>query len=94
MPSATRVEPGSFRDRDSRVVVARDGVYRVLSEQGADDWHALADSPLLGRLTEEGSLVATEEVALETIDQTAASALPGGAEAVLRHERIPFVSYP
>ena len=72
MASATRVEPGSFRDRDSRVVVAGDGVYRVLSEQGADDWRALAGSPLLGRLTEEGSLVGTEEVALETIGATAA----------------------
>ena len=94
MPSATRVEPGSFRDRDSRVVVAQDAVYRVLSEQGADDWRALAGSPLFERLTSEGSLVGTEEVALETIGATAAEVLPSGAEAVLRHERIPFVSYP
>ena len=28
---AARVEPGSFRDRDSRVVIASDAVYRVLS---------------------------------------------------------------
>ncbi|MEK6277301.1 MAG: methyltransferase [Actinomycetota bacterium] len=94
MPSATRVEPGSFRDRDSRVVVAQDAVYRVLSEQGADDWRALAESPLFERLTSEGSLVGTEEVSTDALGEAAAGVLPDGAQAVLRHERIPFVSYP
>ena len=50
-PTEASVEPGSFRDRDSRVVVARGSVYRVLSERGAEDWRALASSPLLERLT-------------------------------------------
>jgi hypothetical protein len=90
---ATRVEPGSFRDRDSRVVVAGDAVYRVLSERGADDWRALADSPLLGELTEKGSLVGTEEMSRDTLDG-AAGVLAEDTAAVLRHERVPFVSYP
>ena len=93
MTEATRVEPGSFRDRDSRVVVADDAVYRVLSERGADDWRALADSPLLGELTGKGSLVGTEEVSADTLDG-AAGVLAEDTAAVLRHERVPFVSYP
>jgi len=87
-----RAEPGSFRDRDSRVVVAPDAVYRVLSERGAEDWRALSGSPLLERLTGDGSLVATEEVGTDALD--GASVLASDTAAVLRHERIPFVSYP
>jgi hypothetical protein len=74
--------------------VAPDAVYRVLSETGADDWRALAGSPLLERLTSEGSLVGTEEVGPDALGEAAAGVLPEGADAVLRHERIPFVSYP
>jgi ribosomal protein L11 methylase PrmA len=90
---AARVEPGSFRDRDSRVVVAPDAVYRALSGTGADDWRALADSPLLERLRTDGTLIGTEEVDPAALGG-AADVLPEGTEAVLRHERVPFVSYP
>jgi hypothetical protein len=91
---AARVEPGSFRDRDSRVVVAPDAVYRALSGTGADDWRALANSPLLERLTSDGSLIGTEEVGPAALGEAAADILPEGTETVLRHERVPFVSYP
>ena len=93
MPTEASVETGSFRDRDSRVVVVGDAVFRVLSERGAEDWRALADSDLLERLTAEGSLVETEEASVSELGGDAPF-LPGGVSAVLRHERIPFVSYP
>jgi ribosomal protein L11 methylase PrmA len=93
MPTEAAVETGSFRDRDSRVVAAGGSVFRVLSERGAEDWRALAASELLGRRISEGSLVATEEAALADIGAEA-ELLPEGVAAVLRHERIPFVSYP
>ncbi len=94
MVEAARVEPGSFRDRDSRVVVAPDAVYRVLSGTGAEDWRALADSPLLERLSTDGSLIGTEEVGVEALGAVASEVLPQAPETVLRHTRIPFVSYP
>jgi ribosomal protein L11 methylase PrmA len=72
------VEAGSFRDPDSRVHVREDGVYRLLSPQGWKEWEALAATPLLDELVREGRLVATEAVEAGT----------------LRHERVPFVSYP
>jgi SAM-dependent methyltransferase len=101
MPSSehsVRIEPGSFRDPDSRVFVAPDGVYRVLSEEGLADWRALAASPLFERLVSEGSLVSTEEAdgAADALRSApgVTEALAKGSAAILRHERIPFVSYP
>src|SRR4029450_16340 len=95
-PEATsaRFEPGSFRDRDSRVLVAPEAVFRALSPRGVEDWRALAASQLFERLGREGSLVATEEIGAEALAADAAQVLPEGTAAVLRHERIPFVSYP
>jgi ribosomal protein L11 methylase PrmA len=86
-PSA---EPGSFRDPDSRVFVTPDGVFRVLSLQGAEDWRALAATPLWGELQQEGRVVATEPAEPAALPDL----LAGAAAAVLRHERVPFVSYP
>ena len=94
MVEAARVEPGSFRDRDSRVVVAPDAVYRALSGTGATDWRALKESPLLDRLTSEGALIGTQEAGADALADAAADILPEGTETVLRHERLPFVSYP
>ena len=94
MVEVARVEPGSFRDRDSRVVVAPDAVYRALSGTGAEDWQALKESSLLERLHSEGTLVGTEQVDADALGDAAAEILPEGTETVLRHERLPFVSYP
>jgi hypothetical protein len=92
------IEPGSFRDPDSRVLVSRDGVFRVLSEQGLSDWRLLAASELFARATDDGSLIGTTESAngrelLAGLDATDA-ALATPPAAVLRHDEIPFVSYP
>jgi hypothetical protein len=85
---AVRAEPGSFRDRDSRVFYDEDGdVFRFLSKDGLDDWRALAASDLYGRFSRNGRLVASE-----LLEQPAASL--NGWSALLRHERVPFVSYP
>jgi hypothetical protein len=66
-------------------------VLRALSERGAQDWRAVAAGRLFREATAEGRLVATEEV-------TVTKALPllrtERPAAVLRHERMPFVSYP
>jgi SAM-dependent methyltransferase len=81
------IEPGSFRDPDSRVFYAGDAVYRALSTDGLDDFRALQEAGLL----EDPRIVATElahdgpELPVPLIKETA---------GVLRHERIPFVSYP
>jgi hypothetical protein len=77
-PSRTP-EPASFRDPEARVVYSSDGeVLRELSPRAREDWAALERARFFRRALEEGRVVATEEIE------------PG----VLRHERLPFVSYP
>jgi hypothetical protein len=71
---------GSFRDPSNRVFDAPDAVYRALDADAAAEWRALAASPLGG----DPRIVATEE-----LDDA-----PEPWVALLRHERIPFVSYP
>ena len=83
-------EVGSFRDPDSRVFLDDDAVYRVLSPDGWEDWIALAATPLLEELIEQGRLIATEEAELEELPDLTA----GPAVGALRHEKVPFVSYP
>jgi SAM-dependent methyltransferase len=90
--SAATIEPGSFRDPHSRVVEADGAVLRLLSEQGLRDWDALSASELFPRAVAEGKLVGTE------VEPDGMANLPdalvAGSAAVLRHEVVPFVSYP
>jgi hypothetical protein len=88
--SAT-LEPGSFRDRGSRVCTRDGRVFRLLGEQGSRDWRTLATAPLFEALMREGRLVGTTET-----DDPAefADLLDSRVAAVLEHEVIPFVSYP
>jgi hypothetical protein len=76
---ASTPEPASFRDPEARVVYSPDGeVLRELSPRGREDWAALERARFFRRALDDGRIVATEEIE------------PG----VLRHERVPFVSYP
>lgn len=88
--SVVRTEPGSFRDPANRVFYAGGQVLRGLGPQAAEDWRALSASEFFPALVAAGKVCMTEPVAAESV--------PGGANAewaaVLRHERIPFVSYP
>lgn len=89
----TTAEPGSFRDRDSRVIVSDDAIYRALSPEGTEDWLALAGSPLLEQLTSTGQLIGSREVESSVLGESG-ELLPTGVERVLEHDRVPFVSYP
>ena len=87
------VEPGSFRDRDSRIVTSGEEILRAISPEGAGDWDLLAGSGLLDELVGRGDLVATREVPVERLGGTE-ELLPTGLARVLEHDRIPFISYP
>ena len=89
--AASGLEPGSFRDPDSRVFTADGRVLRLLSAQGLADWRALAASPVFDELVGEGSLVATRET--DDVPDLP-TGLHGDVAAVLEHDVIPFVSYP
>ena len=67
-----------------------DGVFRVLSETGLEDWQALARSALWSELRDEGRVVATEPAQSGALPDL----LAGTPAGVLRHERVPFISFP
>jgi hypothetical protein len=72
------------------VFITPDGVFRLLSAAGLEDWQALAESPLWRELQDERLVVATEPAELDGVPEL----LAAEAACVLRHERVPFVSYP
>ena len=78
------IEPGSFRDPASKVFYSGDAVLRALTEQGLADFESLAATGLYG----DPRIVETELL------NPAPAQAPSGAVAVLRHERVPFISYP
>ncbi len=83
------VEPGSFRDRHGRVYYRDGAVCRGLSPTALAEWRKLSKTAFFARHQEEGKIVATEELSADE-----AAALGTGWAGALRHERIPFVSYP
>lgn len=88
---ASSVDPASFRDPGSSVLHAGADVLRRLSPAAAEHWRSLAGTTFFSKRVSNGQIVATEEVQqAERRDVADEISWP----VVLRHERIPFVSYP
>lgn len=87
MKSAS-ADPGSFRDPGSRVFLEEGEVLRAVYPASAADYEAFRNSGLLKQLMQEERLIPSEEVD--------AAAAPGerAAAYLLRHRRLPFISYP
>jgi hypothetical protein len=77
-------EPASFRDPGNQVFYAGGEVLRGLRGAAVEDWRALSATGFFPRLVGEGKLVATEPADRGEHDY----------DLVLRHERVPFISYP
>jgi len=85
------IEPGSFRDRKARIFYRDEAVYRVLNAEAMKDWEALSATRFFAERQAQGQIVRTVQVE----DDAALAAEDGQAWAgVLRHDRVPFVSYP
>ena len=69
-------------------------IVRGLTAEGATDWEAFAASGLLDRFTEAGEVVETTVADAAILDALQSADPDGGWVAALRHERLPFVSYP
>ena len=90
-PSELTFDSGSFRDRTARVFLYSGQVFRALSTQAAADWHRVSAEAYFKRLSSQGQIVQTDE-----LTEAEGSQLPVlfSCAAILRHERIPFVTYP
>lgn len=91
MTAGLPVDPGSFRDRHSRVLDVDGRIVRLLSPSGWEEWRAFVDAGLQAKLESEDLVPASVET---PIPAGAEALLPDGVEGALEHERIPFVSYP
>lgn len=80
-------DPGSFRDPSSRVYLADDAVWRGLDAEALGDYEALAATPFFAQALAAGQVVGTE-----LVDERPEGM--GEWAGVLRHERIPVISYP
>ncbi|MFI6263385.1 class I SAM-dependent methyltransferase [Micromonospora sp. NPDC051006] len=87
-PAGLRPEPGSFRDPANRVFHVGDDVLRGLDARAAEDWRALAGTDFFTALLAAGKVCGTEAVEPARVPADTPWA------AVLRHERIPFISHP
>ena len=89
-PMPVEFDPGSFRDRDSRVFVSGEHVFRALTPAALSAWQAVAGTTFLKEALHDGSVIASEFVRDSGLTDR------DGAEwaGVLQHERIPFISYP
>ena len=89
--SQQQLESGSFRDRKARVFYHQGSVYRALSKGALSDWDALSATHFFSCLSDAGKIIRTEEV--NSIESSEIQP-PGQWAGVLKHERIPFISYP
>ena len=99
---ARRWEPGSFRDRTSRVFYREGEVFRSLSAKGLADWERLERGGWFETLQEAGKIVRTRRVDPGPDGDRERGSERTGPEspaiepqwvATLAHEKIPFVSY-
>ena len=86
---ATTADPGSFRDRNGTVYHRNGEILRGISAAALANWERLSAAPFLREAMERGSIVRTER-----LDDAATRSLGGDWAAVLRHEAVPFISYP
>ena len=84
-----RREPGSFRDRHGRVFYRDGEVFRALSQKSLADFKQLSATRFYRDLVDEGALIASQ-----LVDDPPPPELNGTWAGVLKHERIPLVSYP
>ena len=90
--TSTCVDSGSFRDRDGRIYLHEQRVFRGLSAAALENYRTLSETAFYRNLSESGSLVGTRELHEE------GNPLPEQVKqqwaGFLEHDRIEVISYP
>lgn len=83
------LDKGSFRDRTAQIFYHDGGVYRGLTESAATVFNQVSGSKAYTKLIDTNQLIPTsiDNQLLDSIDMH-------GWSMVLKHQKIPFVSYP
>ena len=90
-PPNLQSQPGSFRDRESRVFYRQGRVHRALSRRALEDWEHLAATEMFRKRSASGEIVETERAEIDELELSSLSPHWAGA---LVHATIPFISYP
>ena len=89
-PVGIDIEPGSFRDRNGRVLYHDGKVYRLLSRHSLQDWQKLSRSRFYSECVQTGHIVETHKVDFSVLPDFDS----GDWAALLEHQKVPFISYP
>lgn len=84
-------DAGSFRDRSSRVFFDDGNVFRTMNRDALSAWQRTSNAAFFRDLVKSGQIVETVEVPLGDLGRFK---LAPQVVGVLKHERIPFISYP
>jgi len=85
-------ENGSFRDRTSRVLLHEDQVFRVLDRNALQEWRHVQNQDFYTENVRRHNVINSREHNLSEFNVS--NHLSHQWEALLEHERIPFISYP
>jgi len=92
LPQKEGIEEGSYRDRNGSVFYYNHTVYRGISQKALHNWKILSQTRFFDEFCNCGEIVKTQQVDWD--DEGLPLASRSQWAAVLRHESIPFVSYP
>jgi ribosomal protein L11 methylase PrmA len=92
MATEVRADPGSFRDPSGGVIHADGSVYRYFRDSDASQFLRLTETDFFKSAVESRLLIGTTPVQREAAPELYAFA--DGAELIVEHPKLPFVSYP
>jgi len=91
--NAAEIDPGSFRDPGGRVFLSEGRVFRTVTGANTRAFEAARDAGVYDRLARKGLLLDLNELDAGDLPQGSAD-VAAGADHILEHPRIPFLSYP
>ncbi len=89
--SPVKFDVGSFRDRSARVFESEQAIYRTLNQESSEAWKRVSCQDFFQRRMSTGQIIPTTELSDSEIRRFL---FPTEVTGVLKHERIPFISYP
>ncbi len=84
-----RIDPASFRDPSGNVFLIDEKVFRTVNAPAIDDFEYVESTELMSQLVEKGWCVESK-----VVDPKSLNGFAENAKYILRHSKIPFISYP
>ena len=89
--TSMQYESGSFRDREARVIIYNDQVFRLLGNKATNNWKELQNTKFFQKFLANHNIIPANEVKSKTLQK---ALLKEDWKTLLLHPTIPFISYP